>query len=252
MSFKSFSIWAITLFSVSNIYGATYILGDYYNSNGNGVVVGVSGTGNTPTEVETTGLYDPNGNAGNPSGYNAIAVGNIYGGGVNYRSVTTIDLSGLAPAPAGFEYVLNSLTVVLEVSGGTTDGRPATTIDFYEGDFASGGHIALPSTANASQLFNDPSSSFIEVDLLGLNLDLNSATEFVFTMDAPNAGSGEYYTLGSGQGPNIGFAGTSAIEKAPEIRIDFDLVAIPEPSTGLLALLGCSVFGLTYRRRANS
>lgn len=222
----------------------TFTLGDHYSSNGDGTSVGTPNTSITPTEVETTGLYDPAGNTGDPSGYNAIAVGAIYGG-TTYRSVSTFSLSDVPVAPEGFTYSVNSVTVSLEVSGGTTDGRPSSTINFYEGNFSTG---TLPD-AKGSQLYNHISGSFVSTVLTDLTLDLNTDSEFTFTMAAPNADNGEFYTFGSGAGPNLGFTGTNAIQKAPSIIIDFDLVAVPEPSTTLLSLIGC-IFGLSYRKRS--
>ncbi len=249
----------VTVFNQS-LNGATFILGDYYTNDGSGAN---SGGTTASSEVETTGLYRADGGSGNPSGYQAIAVGAVYGGTI-YRSVTTFDLTTLGlvtnatnAAPSGFKYVVDSMTITLEVSGGSTnldqngqpDPRPVTDIDFYEGDFASSGFSALPATANGSRTFNDPSGSFLNTTLTNLDLDLNTQTSFTFTMAASNANSGAFYTFGSGEGPNIGFFGTGYADKAPSMTVTYSIVPIPEPSVGLLALLGCSMGGLIYRRR---
>ena len=72
-------------------------------------------------------------------------------------------------------------------------------------------------------------------------------------MDAPNATSNpgsNFYTFGSGLAPNnIGFSGTNNVSKAPELRITYDLIPVPEPTTFSLAIL--SILGLVTKRSRN-
>lgn len=227
-------------------------LSDYLAPDGSGVVVGDLNTGNSPSDVETTGNYrQSDGVAGDPSFYNAILVGSNYGGSDVYRSVLNYDLSSLPAAPSGFTYRVTDLSLVLEVSGGTNDGRPATLINFYEGSFEVG---VLPSAANASVLFNSPNRTFVTTSLGAPILDLNTDSSVSITLDAPNTVAnpgGNFYTFGSGGGPNIGFGGTNAIQLAPELRLSFDLVqasGIPETSSTLL-LFSSLIVVLGVRRR---
>lgn len=223
-----------------------FILGDNYSSNGDGTV-----TGNTPA-AEITGLYNQNSNppgaTGNPSFFNAIMVGSGYGDSNLWRAVTSFDLGGIPAAPAGFSYDVTDVTLILEVSGGTNDGRPATLIDFYEGSTPTG---SFSNPAVASNTFDSPNGTFVPISFGATDLDLNSATDFSVTLDAPNAATNpgqNFYTFGSGLGPNIGFGGTNAVVKAPELQISYNLVNIPEPTTFSLFLF--STVGLiTVRKR---
>lgn len=231
--------------------GQTFRLSDFLAPDGSGTVVGVANTGFSPSDVETTGNFrQSDGVAGDPSFFNAILVGSNYGGPDIYRSVLTFDLSSLPTAPAGFSYQVTDLSLTLEVSGGTNDGRPATLIDFYEGSFATG---ALPGAADASVLFNSPNGTFVTTSLGTPSLDLNTDSSVSITLDARNAAANpgsNFYTFGSGGGPNIGFGGTSAIQLAPELGLTFELVAsVPEPSS-VLFLLSSFVGVLGIRRRA--
>lgn len=243
-------ILMMILYSVAMCSGATTIfqISDNLDSNGSGVVTG-------STEVETTGLYrqsDGMTSSGTgPSGYNAINVGSEYGGGEIWRAVTTFDLSDIPVAPVGFAYQVTDISIKLEVSGGTNDNRPATEIDFYEGAFNSG---SLPGSADATQLFNHGSGTFVTVSLGATSLGptpVSSFSTFTLTMDAPDAvldPGNNYYTFGSGIGPNIGFGGTSAVNLSPELIITVETIAIPEPSTAFLT----AIFGLSalwIRRR---
>lgn len=212
-----------------------------------------SGNAGSGVNVETTGLYrQSDGAAGNPSGFNAILVGSQYGDANNiYRGVLNFDLSGLPAAAAGFEYQVTDVSLRLEVSGGTNDNRPATLIDFYGGSFETG---ALPGAAAASVLFNESNGTFVTTSLGVPTLDLTTDSNFFITLDAPlaqNDPGSNFYTFGSGSGPNIGFGGTTAIVLAPELQISVNLVAsVPEPSSALLLMSGMACVCIGRRRRA--
>lgn len=256
-------IFLSVLLSTNCSFAQTFTLGDNYSSNGDGTVVGVSGTTTGNSLIEGTGLYrQSDGASGNPSFYNAIMVGSEYGGGDVWRAVTTFDLNGLDiigggvnAAPAGFEYQVDEIRLIVEVSGGNDDPfgsppnpRPATQIDFYEGSFPTG---VLPGTNDGTQLFDDPSDSFITVTISNSALDLNSDTSYTLTWDAPGAAldpANNFYTFGSGLSPNnIGFSGTNFVEKSPELEIDYSLVAVPESSSALL--IGGVLTIINFRRK---
>lgn len=245
MKFKYILSFAVT---ASLSCAATFILSDNLSNTGSGAiepsVSDQSGnyiSGGSPL-VEGTGLYNQNnsGASGDPSNYNAIGVGGGYSGNDDWRAVMTFDLGGLPAAPTGFIYDVTDVALVLEVSGGSTDGRTPTTINYYEGAFATG---SLP-VASASTFFNVPNNTFVSTSLGATSLDLNTDSQFFITLDADSG----FYTFGSGiAGNNIGFSGTSNIDKVPELRITFDLIPIPEPTS--ITLISLGLFGLITRRK---
>jgi len=150
----------------------------------------------------------------------------------------------------------------------TGSGAIEPSVSDQSGNYISGGSPLVEGTGlynqNNSGASGDPSNynaigvgggysgnddwravnTFVSTSLGATSLDLNTDSQFFITLDADSG----FYTFGSGiAGNNIGFSGTSNIDKVPELRITFDLIPIPEPTS--ITLISLGLFGLITRRK---
>jgi len=235
------TIFALLVLIAVPCYAQTtgiFRVGDQYNANGNG--------GLNPNAVNSaSNVYNAvTGVPGDPSNYNAYMVGASYGqpGNGIYRSTLDFNLGSLPAAPAGMMYNVTGVMLNLEQSG----PRPSATIDTHEGGPLTG---ALGAANGSAVMPANSDGTFTMITLNSWSLDLNTDNNYILTLDAPNAASGEYHTFGSDLGPgNTGIYGTPFVDKSPYLDVKWELVGIPEPSAMLLGFFA-SFWALCFHRR---
>lgn len=234
---QSSLLFLASLLFFNSSFAATFVLSDDLDPSGDG------SPGSSPL-VEGAGVYNVStGASGNPSNYNALVVGASYGdvGNGIWRSVISFDVSSLPAPTPGFAYAVTNVTITLEQS----DNRPAATINFFEGSQPTGAVVNYLATQNYAA---NQAGEFQSTSLGITNLDLSTDSIFTVTLDAPNAGSGEYHTFGSGLAPNNdGITGTTNASFVPELTITYDLVQVPEPTS--ITLISLGLLGLIARRK---
>lgn len=254
------------------------MLSDARASAGNGQTEGFpNASTNVVFNAATGAATNPFGSVNGTNGFQPLSVGRDFGGNL-VRSEISFNLSNLPAAPAGFEYNITNIALSIELSN-NNQANGDTPINVYAQNGVTPADInrltgAVPSTADAAftVLASDSPSQFLPlVNFQNPNslLDLNTDQIFSVTLDAPNVnGSGtDFVFLGSGLGPINGdevdsalldsdglfdgnvsqLAGTNFVQVAPRLLIDVELIAIPEPSTTSVTLIG--ICSLLLRRR---
>lgn len=268
----------LTAAAASSLSAATFVIGDGFSLNGTGsfgsdpldnpeVSPGTSGRDNSINNAEFSTLINLDGGSvdgfGSPNdGFDPFVVGQINFRNDIFRSGSRFDLSGIAPAPEGFRYVVTSIELFVEVSGATfTNGienaGDSVTVGFFAG--VGIGSDALVGAPDASLTLNnsdqstinfDPGNTpFVSVSFDTSLIDLNSDTVFEVVFDA-GSNPDTAAVFGSSLAPGEGIGGTLNVEVAPALRITTDLVAIPEPSSALMASLAGFLLAFHRRRQA--
>jgi len=250
------------LYLASSAQGVTFVLGDAYNSDGTSdfanPATGLNGNaGNQIDSVynaDTGAFGNPFFGFGDPGGdFSPIVAGNIIGAG-DFRTTLEFDISNIAAAPAGFEYVITSVNLFLELNGTDDINNGSVDVSFYSGLGITTGSLAAitPDTTITVANTATPGAFLPSISLSTSSVDLNnpSPSNFLVTFDVAEDGNG--IRLGSGLSttafPNVGINGTDNSTVAPRLVIEADLVAVPEPSSlGFLSVLG--LMGLGYRKR---
>ena len=243
------------------VQGVVFVFGDAFATDGSGDFSAPStgSTGNAGNVIDSvysfniqdsSTIFGNPFNSGNPGGnFSPLVVGDIFG--TDYRSTLSFDISGIAVAPAGLEYVVTSVELFLEVSSVDEVDGASVDVDVYTNQGVTGAALSNPDTtfnvANDSGL----NGNFLPaINLSTGSVDLNNPSDFLITLDIADANDGIRFgsSLSTAAAPNQGINGTNFVQVAPRLVINADLVAIPEPSSlGFLSLFG--MIGITYRKR---
>lgn len=280
----------LLLVTTSCVHSATFIIGDGFALNGNETLADArESEGNGQTEgfpnASTNITFDTDsGDATNPfgdttglNGFQPLSVGRDFGGNL-VRSQITFNLSGIEPAPDGFQYSVTSIALSIELSNNNQANGDTLLNIFAQTGISSSDINLLTGTLSGTPdtNFTVSSSAFpgqflpnITLNNPGSLLDLNSDQFLSLTLDAPNvAASGtDFVFFGGGLGPTDGglvdsslldqdglfngnvnqLAGTNFVQVSPRLIIETELVAVPEPSTVTIASFG--LFTLLLRRK---
>ena len=153
-------------------------------------------------------------------------------------------------------YDVVSIELFLEVSGSTFgDGVPADTdsitVNVHVGDATDAASLSAADTSFTIGGTDDAvGGNFLPpIDLSPGLLDLNSDGNFKVVLDAGSSPT-TAGVFGSSLAPGIGISGTASASVAvtPVLRIEANLIPVPEPTATLLFALSSYVF--LRRRRA--
>ena len=243
----------------------TFVFGDAFQADGLGDfnapssgTTGNAGVDQATVYNATTGTPGNPFNDGNPGGdFSPISVGNVFG--TTYRSNIVFDLSGIAPAPAGFEYHVISVEFFIDVSSHDEQNDQAVDVGIFSDLGLPTGDLAPTFTPDATLTVpaSGAEGTFVSTELPTSTADLNASSpsvDLILDVANPNVGARFGSGLSTADFPNTGINGTAFVQIAPRLVIEADLVPIPEPAPiipepGTLSVALLGALPLLCRRR---